>query len=218
MTHLALMIDDTALHPFGVKEYVSCEHGCDAWDLFFLVHHVISGRVGLEVEGYFPGDAGQDGEEVTGAGLAGQNVAESLNEPRSCRCVSPRIKSRNCGIGDQEIGMTGNLVAHGVGVGLSVGDPLEMNSTIQLISLTCLNEEQFRFSRQRWTLLCVEMTPQTIWFVSVIGGVEDAHLAVAQNGNEKTISIMVIFLRTVLKETLHFLERQIIKDPNFEIQ
>ena len=61
-----------------MEEDVPGEHGGDAGDLLLLVHAVVAGGVGLEVEGHLPGHARQHGEQVAAAGLAGQHVAEGL--------------------------------------------------------------------------------------------------------------------------------------------
>ena len=63
---------------FSGKVDVPGEHGRDAGDLLLLVHHEVPGGVGLEVEGHFPGDPGQVGQEIPGGAETLENVAQGL--------------------------------------------------------------------------------------------------------------------------------------------
>ena len=42
------------------------------------MHHEVPGGVGLEVEGHFPGDPGQVGQEIPGGAETLENVTQGL--------------------------------------------------------------------------------------------------------------------------------------------
>ena len=72
---------------------ISRQHGCDAGDLLLLVHHVVPGRVALEVERHLPGHTGKNGEQVHLVGLLLEDMAQSLDKPGPSCGVTPGIET-----------------------------------------------------------------------------------------------------------------------------
>ena len=68
-----------------------------------------------------------------------QDMANGLDKPGSGSGVSPRIKSRDCTIGDKKIGMRRNLVACAtICHSMAMVHFAELNTLIKLIALTSL--------------------------------------------------------------------------------
>ena len=57
--------------------------------------------------------------------------------------------------------MRWDFVAESIGVSLCVGHPLQMDSSIQLVTLTSLNEEQLRLASQGRAVLGIEVSPES---------------------------------------------------------
>ena len=93
---------------FPSEHQVPGQHAGHTGDLLLLVHDVVPGHVGLEVEGHLPGHPGEDGEEVRGVGLPLQHVHQSLNKPAACCCVPPAVEARNGAVDYQKVGVVRN--------------------------------------------------------------------------------------------------------------
>jgi hypothetical protein len=130
-------------HPGGGladEENVPREHGCDAGDLFPLVHHVIPRRVGLEIQGHPARHASHDGEQVAGGRrVTGQLLAQRLHEPRPIGRVAPRVESGDGAVADEKVGVTRDLVGVRVRVGLRGGHAVEADTGVKLKRRTVLN-------------------------------------------------------------------------------
>lgn len=68
------------------------------------------------------------------------------------------------------------------------------DTTVKFVTLTRLNEKQFRFAGKCGTLVGREGTPQALWFVCGVAGVNDTKFAVRQDGHYETVRLGVILL------------------------
>lgn len=121
-----------------------------------------------------------------------QLCAQALHEPRALSGVPPRVKAWYRRIGDEEIGMAGNLVAHGGPAAVRLGAALQRHAAIQLVALTRLDKEQLRFSSQSWTAICREWAPNVVQLVLDVLGVDVAQLTVGQDCNQDAIVVRVV--------------------------
>ena len=101
-------ISKVAFGLFPGEDQVPSQHTCHTRNLLLLVHDVVAGHVGLEVEGHLPGHPGEDGEEVGGVGLPLQDVHQRLNKPAACCCVPPAVETRNGAVDYQKVSVVGN--------------------------------------------------------------------------------------------------------------
>ena len=79
-------ISKVAFGLFPGEDQVPSQHTCHTRNLLLLVHDVVAGHVGLEVEGHLPGHPGKDGEPgLQGPsgppGPPGPRVVIEANEP-----------------------------------------------------------------------------------------------------------------------------------------
>ena len=103
-------ISKVAFGLFPGEDQVPSQHTCHTRNLLLLVHDVVAGHVGLEVEGHLPGHPGEDGEEVGGVGLPLKHVHKSLNKPAACCCVPPAVEAGYGAVDYQKVGMVGNPI------------------------------------------------------------------------------------------------------------
>lgn len=76
-----------------VEPQDSGQHGGGARDLLLLVHRRGVGSVGLEVVRNALRDESQDGQQIVLLAVLVELGAQRLHEPRTARCVAPRVKS-----------------------------------------------------------------------------------------------------------------------------
>ena len=82
-----------------------------------------------------------------------------------------------------------------------------MHPGVELVALAGLDEEELGLPGEGGAALGVEVGPEPVGLVGVVGGVEDAVLAVGEDGHEEAVGVVVVLVGAVLQEAVDVLHR-----------
>lgn len=173
---------------------------------------------GLKVNSDTLADEGEQGEYVQTLAIGGQLSAQTLHEPTATCGVPPRIEARYGGVGNQEIGMDGYLVAHR-GVAIRFGATrYHGDARIQTITLAGLYKEQLGLARQCGAMIGCEVTPDIFQFILRILRIYMAHFSVREYGHQNAIVVLMILCRSIFNCAQNLLIATILIHTNIKIQ